>query len=84
MELEVVVTPGLGDNTFLVASGGEAALVDPQRDVSRFLDLAESRDVKIRHVLETHLHNDYVSGAVEIREATGAEIVAPGGGGYRF
>jgi glyoxylase-like metal-dependent hydrolase (beta-lactamase superfamily II)/rhodanese-related sulfurtransferase len=84
MELDVLVTPGLGDNTYLLASGGEAALIDPQRDVARFLSLAESRDLKIRHVLETHVHNDYVSGAVEIREATGAEIAAPAGGGYRF
>jgi glyoxylase-like metal-dependent hydrolase (beta-lactamase superfamily II)/rhodanese-related sulfurtransferase len=84
MELDVLVTPGLGDNSFLVASGGEAALIDPQRDVARFLHLAEARDLKIRHVLETHVHNDYVSGALEVREATGAEIAAPAGGGYRF
>src|SRR6266540_4098430 len=74
MELDVLVTPGLGDNSYLVASGGEAAVIDPQRDVARLLAIAESRDEKIRHVLETHVHNDYVSGALEIREATGAEI----------
>jgi hydroxyacylglutathione hydrolase len=84
MELEVLVTPSLGDNSFLVASGGDAALVDPQRDVERFLSLAESRDLKVRHVLETHVHNDYVSGALAIREATGAEIAAPAKGGYAF
>jgi hydroxyacylglutathione hydrolase len=84
MELDVLVTPGLGDNSFVVASGGEAAVVDPQRDVSRFIAPAESRGLKIRHVLETHVHNDYVSGALELGEATGAEIAAPAGGGYRF
>ena len=84
MELDVLVTPGLGDNTYLVASGADAAVVDPQRDIGRFLSLAESRGLKVRHVLETHVHNDYVSGAVEIHEATGAEIAAPAGGGYRF
>ena len=84
MELEVLVTPSLGDNSFLVASGGDAALVDPQRDVERFLSSAESRDLKVRHVLETHVHNDYVSGALAIREATGAEIAAPAKGGYAF
>jgi hydroxyacylglutathione hydrolase len=84
MELDVLVTPGLGDNSFLVASGGEAAIVDPQRDVSRFLELAESRGLKIRYVIETHVHNDYISGALELHEATGAEIAAPAGGGYRF
>jgi glyoxylase-like metal-dependent hydrolase (beta-lactamase superfamily II)/rhodanese-related sulfurtransferase len=84
MELDVLVTPGLGDNSYLVASGGEAAVVDPQRDVGRFLSLAESRGLKIRHVLETHVHNDYVSGALEIQEATGAEIHVPARGRYRF
>ncbi|MGH2556458.1 MAG: MBL fold metallo-hydrolase [Actinomycetota bacterium] len=84
MELEIIVTPGLGDNSYVLASGGEAAVLDPQRDIGRVLSLAESRDWKIRHVLETHVHNDYVSGALELREATGAEIAEPAGGGYRF
>lgn len=78
------LTPGLGDATWLVASDGEAALVDPQRDVARFLDAADRRGWRITHVLETHCHNDYVSGALEVRAATGAEIVAPARGGYRF
>lgn len=78
------LTPGLGDATWLVASDGEAALVDPQRDVARFLDAADRQGWRITHVLETHCHNDYVSGALEVRAATGAEIVAPARGGYRF
>jgi hydroxyacylglutathione hydrolase len=84
MELEVLVTPGLGDNSFLVGSGGEAAVVDPQRDIDRLVGLADARGLNIRHVIETHVHNDYVSGALELREATGAEIAAPAGGEYRF
>src|SRR5919198_5890696 len=56
MELEVVVTSGLGDNSYLVSSGDEAAVVDPQRDVERLLSLAESRHLKVRYVLETHVH----------------------------
>lgn len=84
MELEVVVTPGLGDNSYVVASGDQAALIDPQRDVGRYLDLAGLYGVSIRHVLETHVHNDYVSGAVELRAATGAEIAAPAAGKYEF
>ncbi|MGH2572925.1 MAG: MBL fold metallo-hydrolase [Actinomycetota bacterium] len=84
MELEVVVTPSLGDNSYLVASGGAAALVDPQRDIGRYLEPAEARGLAIRYALETHLHNDYVSGAIELRAATGAEIVAPARGGYEF
>ena len=84
MDLEVFVTAGLGDNTFLVVSGDEAALVDPQRDAWRFLAVAEERGVRVRAVLETHVHNDYVSGAHEVRAATGADIVAPARGGYAF
>jgi len=84
VELEVLVTLGLGDNSYLIASEGEAALIDPQRDPGRYPALAESKGVAIRHVLETHVHNDYVSGALEVRAATGAEVVAPAAGRYEF
>jgi hydroxyacylglutathione hydrolase len=84
MELDVVVTRSLGDNSYLVVSGDEGALIDPQRDIGRYLDLAGSHGVSIHHVLETHVHNDYVSGALEMRAATGAEIAGPAGGRYEF
>ena len=84
MDLELFVTPGLGDASYLLASGREAVLVDPQRDAWRFLAVAERRGWRVRHVLETHVHNDYLSGALETRAATGAEIVAPARGGYQF
>jgi glyoxylase-like metal-dependent hydrolase (beta-lactamase superfamily II)/rhodanese-related sulfurtransferase len=84
MDLDVFVTPGLGDNSFLVVSGDEAAVVDPQRDAWRFLAAAEARTARVLAVLETHVHNDYVSGAHEIRAATGAELVLPGAGRYEF
>jgi glyoxylase-like metal-dependent hydrolase (beta-lactamase superfamily II)/rhodanese-related sulfurtransferase len=84
LELVRFLTDGLGDSSYLVASAGEAALVDPQRDAWRFLDVAEARGWRVRHVLETHVHNDYLSGALEVAAATGAEIVAPARGGYAF
>jgi glyoxylase-like metal-dependent hydrolase (beta-lactamase superfamily II)/rhodanese-related sulfurtransferase len=84
MDLELFQTPGLGDSSYLLASGGEAVLVDPQRDAWRFVEAAERRGWRIRHVLETHVHNDYLSGALETRVATGAEVVAPARGGYEF
>src|SRR6266581_6902228 len=84
MDLELFVTPGLGDASYLLASRGEAVLVDPQRDAWRFLEVAERRRWRVRHVLETHVHNDYLSGAIETRAATGAEIVSPARGGYQF
>jgi glyoxylase-like metal-dependent hydrolase (beta-lactamase superfamily II)/rhodanese-related sulfurtransferase len=84
MDLEIFQTPGLGDASYLLASGGEAVLVDPQRDAWRFLEVAAARRWRVRHVLETHVHNDYLSGALETRAATGAEVVAPARGGYEF
>src|SRR5437667_10367033 len=84
MDLELFVTPGLGDASYLLASGREAVLVDPQRDAWRFVAAAGERGWRIRYVLETHVHNDYLSGALETRAATGAEIAAPARGGYEF
>lgn len=84
MDLDVVVTAGLGDNTYVLASGGEALVVDPQRDVSRYIAAADGMGARIRQVLETHVHNDYLSGALELRAAAGAEIVGPAGAGYGF
>ena len=84
MDLEVFATPGLGDSSYLLRSGGEAVLIDPQRDAWRFLAAAGSLGVRIGAVLETHVHNDYVSGAHEVRAATGAELVLPAGGRYEF
>jgi hydroxyacylglutathione hydrolase len=82
--LDLIATPALGDNSFLLTSEGETVLVDPQRDAWRFLDLAEGRGSAVRFVLETHVHNDYVSGAQEIRAATGAEVVVPANGDCSF
>lgn len=84
MDLEVVVTPGLGDNSYVLISGDEAAVIDPQRDAWRLSRIADQRAAKVRMVLETHVHNDYVSGAHELRDRTGAALVVPARGGYRF
>ncbi len=84
VDIEVFVTPGLGDNTFVLVSGDEAAVIDPQRDAWRFVEAATGRKARVRSVLETHVHNDYVSGAHEIRAATGAELVLPADGKYEF
>jgi glyoxylase-like metal-dependent hydrolase (beta-lactamase superfamily II)/rhodanese-related sulfurtransferase len=84
VELGVLVTAGLGDNSYLVASGDHAAVVDPQRDAVRTLGLTGPDAPRVRYVFETHVHNDYVSGALEVARATGAEVVAPARGGYAF
>lgn len=65
----------LAHASYFIASDGEAAVVDPQRDVQQYLDEAEQTNSRIRYVIETHLHADFVSGHRELAERTGAEIV---------
>jgi len=65
-------TPTLGDRSYLAHDGRVALVVDPQRDIDRVLDLATSEGVRITHVFETHLHNDYVTGGLALARATGA------------
>ncbi|GII75710.1 MBL fold metallo-hydrolase [Sphaerisporangium rufum] len=77
MEILGFRTPGLGDQSYLLVHQGRGVLVDPQRDIDRFLRAAAERDVELRFVLETHLHNDYVSGAEQAARRTGAELVMP-------
>ncbi|MCM4084273.1 MBL fold metallo-hydrolase [Paractinoplanes hotanensis] len=65
-------TPSLGDRSYLVHDGRVAFVVDPQRDIDRVLDLAAANGVRITHVLETHIHNDYVTGGYALAQHTGA------------
>jgi hydroxyacylglutathione hydrolase len=65
----------LAHASYLVGSEGEAAVVDPQRDVDRYIMEAAAAGLSIKYVIETHLHADFVSGHKELAERTGAEIV---------
>ena len=65
----------LAQASYLIGSEGEAAVVDPQRDVDQYLEEAESQGLKIKYVIETHLHADFVSGHRELAERAGSEIV---------
>jgi hydroxyacylglutathione hydrolase len=65
----------LAHASYLIGSQGEAVVVDPQRDVDQYIDEARAQGVKITHVLETHLHADFVSGHRELADRTGAEII---------
>ena len=64
----------LAHASYLLASEGEAAVVDPQRDVELYLKAAAEHGVAIRHIFETHLHADFVSGHKELAARTGAKI----------
>jgi glyoxylase-like metal-dependent hydrolase (beta-lactamase superfamily II)/rhodanese-related sulfurtransferase len=65
----------LAHASYLIGSEGEAAVVDPQRDVDQYIDEAEAQGLRIKYVIETHLHADFVSGHRELAARTGAEIV---------
>jgi hydroxyacylglutathione hydrolase len=64
----------LSHASYMLASDGEALVVDPQRDVEIYLQAAEANGVAIRHIFETHLHADFVSGHRELASRTGARI----------
>jgi hydroxyacylglutathione hydrolase len=80
------VIPGLGHLSTLVAddASGAAAVVDPRRDVDAYLAAATADGVLITHVIETHLHNDYVSGGRELAALTGATHVIGAGAGLAY
>lgn len=84
MEITTVRTSGLGDSTYVVVHEGQAIVVDPQRDIDRFLFILDQSNVELRYVLETHIHNDYVSGGRELAQRTGAEVVLPASGAVKF
>ncbi len=70
-----IETAGLGDRSYLAHDGEVGIVVDPQRDIDRVLDAARTERVRITHVVETHIHNDYVTGGLALAEATGAAYV---------
>jgi glyoxylase-like metal-dependent hydrolase (beta-lactamase superfamily II)/rhodanese-related sulfurtransferase len=65
----------LSHASYYLGSEGEAVVIDPQRDVDQYIELAAERNERIRYVIETHSHADFVSGHVELATRTGAEIV---------
>jgi glyoxylase-like metal-dependent hydrolase (beta-lactamase superfamily II)/rhodanese-related sulfurtransferase len=65
---------GLAHASYLIGAGGEAAVIDPKRDVDDYIDTAAQEKLKIVAILETHPHADFVSGHVELAERTGANI----------
>jgi hydroxyacylglutathione hydrolase len=74
----------LAHASYLVGSDGEAAVVDPQRDVDQYVEEAAAEGLRIKYVVETHLHADFVSGHRELAARTGAEIVFGESAAVRF
>jgi glyoxylase-like metal-dependent hydrolase (beta-lactamase superfamily II) len=63
-------TPGLGDRSYLVQDGTVAFVVDPQRDIDRVLGVLGEHRVRLSHVFESHIHNDYLTGGLALARRT--------------
>src|SRR5271157_5913360 len=74
----------LAHASYLLGSEGEAIVVDPQRDVEIYLEAAQKKGLAIRHIFETHLHADFVSGHRELADRTGASIYLSRAAGATF
>jgi hydroxyacylglutathione hydrolase len=72
VEVLPIETPTLGDRSYLVHDGEAALVIDPQRDIDRVTTLADEVGVRVTHVAETHVHNDYVTGGLALARAVGA------------
>ena len=75
MYIKQLYTGCLSEAAYYIESNGEAAVVDPLRDIDVYLQLAEERKTKIKYIFETHFHADFVSGHLDLSKATGADIV---------
>jgi hydroxyacylglutathione hydrolase len=75
MKLEQIYTGCLAQGAYYIESNGEAVVIDPLREVQPYLDRAKRDGVKIKYVLETHFHADFVSGHIDLAKETGASIV---------
>jgi hydroxyacylglutathione hydrolase len=75
MYIEQLYTNCLAQATYYVESDGEAVIIDPLRDVDAYIEKAKLRKAKIKYILETHFHADFVSGHIDLAKKTGATIV---------
>ncbi|MCU0443946.1 MAG: MBL fold metallo-hydrolase [Microscillaceae bacterium] len=75
MKIEQIYTGCLAQGAYYIESEGEAAVIDPLREIEPYLQRAEKSGAKIKYVLETHFHADFVSGHLDLAEASGAKIV---------
>lgn len=75
MKVEQIYTSCLAQGAYYIASNGEAAIIDPLREVQPYIDRAEKDGVKIKYIFETHFHADFVSGHLDLSRKSGASIV---------
>lgn len=75
MKVEQIYTGCLAQGAYYIESNGEAAIIDPLREVEPYIAMAEKRNAQIKYVFETHFHADFVSGHIDLAQKTGASIV---------
>ncbi len=75
LNVEVIDTSELGDRSYVVHDGSTALVVDPQRDIDRVQAVLDEHDLTLAAVLETHIHNDYLTGGLELARQTGADYL---------
>ncbi|MFG2498720.1 rhodanese-like domain-containing protein [Streptomyces sp. NPDC048441] len=75
---------GLGNRSYLAGGANAAVVVDPPRDIDQVIAAAARRGVRIAYVAETHVHNDYVTGGLELARLTGAHYLVPAGASVSF
>lgn len=79
IDIVTIATPGLGNRSYIAHDGTVAVAIDPPRDIDRVLNALADRGVRLTHVFETHVHNDYVTGGLELSRRTGATYVLAAG-----
>ncbi|WP_179345578.1 MBL fold metallo-hydrolase [Winogradskyella ursingii] len=75
MKIEQLYTGCLAQGAYYIESEGEVAIIDPLREIEQYVDQSQSNNAKIKYILETHFHADFVSGHVDLANKTGAKIV---------
>ncbi|MEW2402379.1 MBL fold metallo-hydrolase [Streptomyces sp. NPDC046862] len=82
--VDTIELTGLGNRSYLAGGAHTAVAVDPPRDLDQVIAAAVRRGVRISHVVETHIHNDYVSGGLELARVTGAAYLVPAAADVAF
>src|SRR5688500_16213524 len=75
MFIKQLYTGCLSEAAYYIESNGEAAIIDPLRDIDAYLQLASERNTTIKYIFETHFHADFVSGHIDLAKDTGADII---------
>ncbi|MBP1908121.1 MBL fold metallo-hydrolase [Methanolobus bombayensis] len=77
MLIQQIFTEKIAHSSYILAGDKTCAIIDPRRDIDIYLDITRDMGIKITHILETHLHADFISGHMDLAKRTGAPIYAP-------